>query len=57
MNAIGNKYTLGYDQGADNGVVHINNKKYSFGNDIPNVIAVYEGSTSATIDIDFVGTH
>ena len=57
INAIGNTYSLAYDQGVDNGVILIKGKKYTFGNDIPNVIAVYEGSTSATIDIDFIGTH
>ena len=57
INVIGDKFALGYDQGADNGVIHINGKKYSFDNNIPTVLGVYECSTSATIDIDFVGTH
>ena len=57
INVIGDKYTLGYDQGADNGVIYIKGKKYAFGNNIPTVLGVYDASTSATIDIDFVGTH
>lgn len=57
INVIGNKFSLGYNQGADNGVIDINGKKYTFGDNIPTVLGVYECSTNATVDIDFVGTH
>jgi hypothetical protein len=57
IKAIGRKYVLGFDQGANNGVLRIKGKSYSFGADLPNVFAVYDAEGSAVSDIDFTGTH
>lgn len=57
IKAIGNKYILGYNQGMNNGKIKVNGKTYSFGDDIPTVIAVYDGKKNSSQDVDFIGTH
>ncbi|MDF2905376.1 MAG: hypothetical protein K0R34_697 [Herbinix sp.] len=57
IKAIGKTYVLAFDQGSNNGVLRIKGKTYSFGEDLPNVFAVYDAEGSAVVDIDFTGTH
>ncbi len=54
--AVGDTYDLAYDQGGDNGAAEINGKTYSFGNDIPTLLAVYD-TKSSRVDIDIKHTH
>jgi hypothetical protein len=57
LKSIGDKYVLGYNQGINNGSIKVNGKTYSFGSDIPTVLAIYDAKNNASQDVDFIGTH
>lgn len=57
IKAIGNTFVIGYDQGDNNGKITVDGKTYTFGNDIPTLIAIYDAKKNSTFDIDFIGTH
>lgn len=53
INAIGEIFVLKYEQGKDNGVIDIGNKRFTIGNEIPNLIAVYDLATQVEVPEDW----
>ena len=61
--AYGDTFILHYDQGVENGVITINGKKYTFGDNFNGqeikgtVLGVYDADSTSTVDIDIQGSH
>ena len=57
IKAVGDTFVLQYDHGSDNGKVKIGDKTYTFGTEIPSLVAVYSANKSSIQDVDILKTH
>ena len=55
IRVIGDVYDLKYSQGKDNGVFYLDGNQYSLGDEIPTLLAIYQGNS--TVDYDIRQTH